>query len=100
MNSCDQFDVVCLSHLHSDFVWQRPQHLMSRWAAAHRTFYVKEAGLDETTRLEVSQAPYGVHIVKPHMPAGLSLAEVDATQQTLLDELFVQYEIRDYLLWI
>lgn len=36
-------DLVVLSHLRWDWVWQRPQHLISRLAAQHRrTFFVEE----------------------------------------------------------
>jgi len=35
-------DLVCLSHLRWDFVFQRPQHLMTRWAKHARVFYVEE----------------------------------------------------------
>src|SRR5919206_2670740 len=94
------YDVVCLSHLRWDFVWQRPQHLLGRCARERRVFYFEEAILDAETWLEVVETPEGVHVCKPHLPAGLSLAEMDAIQQTLLDELFVQHEIRDYVLWI
>jgi UDP-galactopyranose mutase len=94
------FDVVCLSHLRWDFVWQRPQHLLKRWAAERRVFYVEEAIFDGTTRVEVREAPEGVFVVVPHLPERTSLAQMDAIQQTLLDELFVQQEIDDYLLWV
>ena len=30
--------LICFSHLRWDFVWQRPQHLMSRFAESHRLF--------------------------------------------------------------
>ena len=40
------YDVVCLSHLRWDWVWQRPQHLLSRCARTHRVFYVEEAVAD------------------------------------------------------
>ncbi len=36
------FDLVCLSHLRWDFVYQRPQHLMSRFAKNGRVFFVEE----------------------------------------------------------
>jgi len=32
--------LVCLSHLRWDFVWQRPQHLMSRFARDRAVFFV------------------------------------------------------------
>ena len=35
-------DLVCLSHLRWDFVYQRPHHLMSRFARQQRVFFVEE----------------------------------------------------------
>jgi UDP-galactopyranose mutase len=95
-----EYDVVCLSHLRWDWVWQRPQHLLSRCARERRVFYVEEAVADGDTRVDVEETPSGVHVVRPHVPSGLSLRELDAVQQTLLDELFLQQEIADYLLWV
>lgn len=37
-------DLVVLSHLPWDFVWQRPQHLISRLARRRRTWFVEEPG--------------------------------------------------------
>ncbi len=39
-------DVVCFSHLRWDFVYQRPQHLMSRFARASRVFFIEEPVFD------------------------------------------------------
>src|SRR3954449_13382224 len=36
------FDVIVLSHLRWNFVFQRPQHLLSRCARQHRVFFVEE----------------------------------------------------------
>jgi UDP-galactopyranose mutase len=35
-------DLVCISHLRWDFVWQRPQHLLARLARTYRVFFVEE----------------------------------------------------------
>ncbi|MCC7209913.1 MAG: glycosyltransferase [Anaerolineae bacterium] len=35
-------DLVCISHLRWDFVWQRPQHLLSRLSKTHRVLFVEE----------------------------------------------------------
>ncbi len=35
-------DLVCISHLRWDFVWQRPQHLLSRLARNYRVFFIEE----------------------------------------------------------
>ncbi len=35
-------DLICLSHLRWDFVFQRPQHLMSRFARECRVFFLRD----------------------------------------------------------
>lgn len=94
-------DLVCLSHLRWDFVYQRPQHLLSRFARERRVFFIEEPLFDATTpSLEISRRSSGVWIVAPHLPVGLNEAEVAALQQALLqDELFLEHAINDYLLW-
>jgi glycosyltransferase involved in cell wall biosynthesis len=40
--SLDDADLVVLSHLRWDWVWQRPQHLVSRIGAHRRTWFIEE----------------------------------------------------------
>ena len=42
----DNPDLICLSHLRWNFVFQRPQHLMSRFARDRRVFFVEEPVFD------------------------------------------------------
>ena len=35
-------NILCFSHLHWDFVYQRPQHLLTRFAKENRVFYFEE----------------------------------------------------------
>lgn len=94
-------DIVCLSHLRWDFVYQRPQHLMSRSACERRVFFVEEPIFGAPVpKLEISARNCGVVVVVPHLPEGLSDNEVAATEQSLLlDDLFLEYNISDYILW-
>lgn len=39
-------DLVCISHLRWDFVWQRPQHLLSRLSKFYRVLFVEEPTVD------------------------------------------------------
>ena len=48
-----QSDLVVLSHLRWTFVWQRPQHLISRLAAGRRTWFVEEPLVTEVRRTQV-----------------------------------------------
>ncbi|HEX7177379.1 MAG TPA: glycosyltransferase family 1 protein [Pyrinomonadaceae bacterium] len=94
-------DLVCLSHLRWDFVYQRPQHLLSRCAAGRRVFFVEEPVFDSgPLRLEVKEREGGVLVCVPHLPEGLT-SEVarDAVQQSLIARLFAERAVRDYVLW-
>ncbi len=94
-------DLICLSHLRWDFVWQRPQHLMSRCGRDRRVFFVEEPIYGASVpRLEIGTRDCGVQVVVPHLPNGLDELEIIALQQALLiDELFIEYEISNYFLW-
>jgi glycosyltransferase involved in cell wall biosynthesis len=41
----------------------------------------------------------GVRVVVPHLPAGVSPTDAELAQRELLDELFEDWAIRDYVLW-
>jgi glycosyltransferase involved in cell wall biosynthesis len=95
------FDLLCFSHLRWDFVFQRPQQLLTRCAKMRRVFYVEEPQFGEPApRLDVRLESSGVHVVVPHLPAGLSEDEVVARQSVLLRELCECYAIRDHVQWL
>jgi UDP-galactopyranose mutase len=85
-------DMICLSHLRWDFVYQRPQHLLSRFAKKQRLFFIEEPIFDDgPTRLDVSLRDCGVTVVVPRLPKELEgTGEVEALQRDLLDTLFVE----------
>lgn len=94
-------DLVCFSHLRWDFVYQRPQHLLSRAARDQRVFFFEEPIFDNgSMRLDVSEREDGVNVVVPYLPEGLS-SEV-ATQAVLrkmVDRLFSEQGIDNFILW-
>src|SRR5688572_12747152 len=94
-------DLVCFSHLRWDFVYQRPQHLLSRAARDRRVFFFEEPIFDNgSMRLHVSEREDGVNVVIPYLPEGLS-SEV-ATQAVLrkmVDRLFSEQGIDNFILW-
>jgi hypothetical protein len=62
-------DVVCLSHLRWDFVYQRPNHLMARAARSRRVYFIEEPEKRGSgTRIE-ARAVDGLTVVKPLLPA-------------------------------
>lgn len=70
-------DILCLSHLRWGFVFQRPNHLMSRFAARQRVFFVEEPVYDEraTSVMLTETSPEGVTICVPHLPRGTEARE-------------------------
>jgi UDP-galactopyranose mutase len=112
------FDLVCLSHLRWDFVYQRPQHLLSRAAKQRRVFFFEEpVFVDGPARLDVSQRDENLYIVAPLLPTNLSLSkcvierlqpqfvdeecrpEVNRLQRGLLDEMMTTFDITSFALW-
>src|SRR5258708_1764927 len=65
-------DLVCFSHLRWDFVYQRPQHLLTRFARDRRVFFVEEPIFGNgSMHLDVQERDGGVRVVVPHLPEGL-----------------------------
>jgi UDP-galactopyranose mutase len=92
-------DLVCFSHLRWNFVYQRPQHLMSRCARERRVFYVEEpVHFDGPPHVEMEKDPSGVMIVKPFLPPGLNEEETNAATEKLVNQLFEE-EVNDFILW-
>ena len=94
-------DLVCFSHLRWDFVYQRPQHLLSRAARTRRVFFIEEPVFDDGSMyLELSQRDCGVWVGVPHLPEGLqSSVALEAVQRGMIDRLFRERAIRDYVAW-
>ena len=94
-------DLVCLSHLRWDFVYQRPQHLLSRFAKERRVFFVEEPTFGEDPmRLDVSVRDCGVHVVVPRLPQALeSEGALDIVQRGMIDRLFAEHAINQPILW-
>lgn len=94
-------DVVCLSHLRWDFVYQRPQHLMTRFARANRVFFIEEPVFvnDHVAQLDLARRGENIFVITPRLPKGLSDREINLAQQSLLDELFAGRAVDDYILW-
>lgn len=93
-------DIICFSHLRWNFVYQRPQHLFSRFARHFRVFYIEEPLYDaDQAFLEDSQSPEGVHILVPHLPAGTDEVTAVVIQHQLLESQFTRLKVTDHICW-
>jgi UDP-galactopyranose mutase len=94
-------DLVCLSHLRWNFVYQRPQHLLTRCAKKRRVFVIEEPifDSDQDAKLDIIQHESGVWVVVPHLPENLTESAINSIQQRLIDQLFAEVQIHNYILW-
>jgi UDP-galactopyranose mutase len=95
------YDLICLSHLRWDFVYQRPQHQISRFARRQRVFFIEEpqSAADGPPRLDVSCGEAGLHVVVPHLAGPLSGRAAEATIAGLLRRFFVDARVHACVLW-
>src|SRR5215203_2752663 len=82
--------LFCFSHLRWDFVFQRPQHLMSRFAREMTVVFWEEPvdiGRRDAAYLKVRQAENfpNVRVVTPHLPEGTDGAQREEALGRLLD---------------
>jgi UDP-galactopyranose mutase len=78
--------LICFSHLRWDFVFQRPQHLMSRLARSYRVTIWEEPVLDERPAgLDERDVAGGIRVLTPHLPRDLAVDEHDGVLRGLLD---------------
>ena len=91
--------IVCLSHLRWNFVFQRPQHLMTRFARERRVFYVEEPVYERGTppRLQLERQG-NLMIAVPHLPED-STERSEELQAALLQELLSDEGVSEYILW-
>lgn len=87
--------LVCFSHLRWDFVFQRPQHLMTRFARdGRRVIFWEEpvTGAEAVPSLDVRTCEQsGVLVATPVLPDGLPTGEREAALQRLLDNLLAAH---------
>lgn len=97
----ESYDLVCLSHLRWDFVYQRPQHLLSRFARRNRVFFFEEPiFVDGETRLDISPRADKLFVLVPHIShADRETRSVVDIQRELLDELLVSENVNQFVLW-
>src|SRR4051812_24493830 len=96
---CD--DIICFSHLRWNFVYQRPQHLLSRFSKYARVIFFEEPIFDAQKDYyeTIKDVDYNVLVVVPHLEPNLSFEEITDRQKALLESMFHALGINQYLLW-
>lgn len=96
------YDVLCFSHLRWDFVYQRPQHLLSRFAErGQRVFFIEEPIFLETgePHLVITPREENLFVVVPQFPHGTDGEQTKNVLTSLLNDLIETNSIRDFISW-
>ena len=93
--------LLVLSHLRWNFVFQRPQHLMTRAARDRAVYYIEEPIFGAwNDHLRREQDASGVTVCTPYIQIGHSPAESQARTARLLEELVRGEGLPEYVLWV
>lgn len=96
-------DLVCFSHLRWGFVFQRPQHLMSRFARQRRVYFIEEPVFEDgqakpELRMRVCEKT-GVKVATPALPKGLESGKASKAIGRLIGAMFRAKKVKDYVAW-
>ena len=96
------YALLCFSHLRWQFVFQRPQHLMSRFARQRRTIFWEEpeaalAGSEPALGVRTC-AETGVVVVTPSLPEDMTEEQRETALKDLLDG-FLAAEKGPFIRW-
>lgn len=93
-------DLVCFSHLRWDFVYQRPQHLMSRFGKQRRVFFVEEPILhDGPPSWLFSVVEEGVVRCVPKLPENSDRTSDSDMIRALMENLAERWQCRECVQW-
>lgn len=89
--------LLCFSHLRWDFVFQRPQHLLTRAAQTQQVIFFEEPIYECGVRahLRIGSPQPNITVATPILPRGLTGNEADLFQRSLLSDLLARYDIAD-----
>jgi protoporphyrinogen oxidase/glycosyltransferase involved in cell wall biosynthesis len=94
--------LLVFSHLRWNFVFQRPQHLLSRLAKQYRIYFFEEpVPSAERDYLEITEPSPNVRVCRPHSTidsAGFHDDQIPTLQQMLIEMLELE-QIEDYGVW-
>lgn len=93
--------VISFSHLRWNFVYQRPQHLLSRAARHSSVYFIEEPIFKENIRphFSLQTTPEHVIVAIPVLPSNLNRPQINTAQRLLVDELVSDLRRDSTILW-
>jgi glycosyltransferase involved in cell wall biosynthesis len=93
-------DIICYSHLRWNFVFQRPQQIMTRLAKQFRIYFIEEPIFDAAQPyFEFQTAGTNIWVMVPHLPPGNAENSENSMLEELLRNLIVDHRIVNHIGW-
>ena len=93
-------NLICFSHLRWNFVYQRPQHLLSRFSKYYTTYYIEEFIFsDEEDGCIFYTTEENVVVVTPQINHNVVGNSDDIRKMDVIMNLFNDEGIDNYILW-
>ena len=96
-------DLVVFCHLRWNFVWQRPQHLLSRFSRQHRVFYIEEPvhEANEQPHWRIHESQPNLFVCTPVTSGTAPGFHADQMSElrVLLRDLIAQQKIESSIAW-
>lgn len=93
--------ILCFSHLRWDFVFQRPQHILSRFSKDAVVYFLEEPFFDAVGEpyLSISKRSDNLHVVVPHLLPGTEAQNIQNTMTALIDKFLFNANMDDWIFW-
>jgi glycosyltransferase involved in cell wall biosynthesis len=93
--------LICFSHLRWNFVFQRPQHLMSRAAQTHDVIFLEEpvTNSQNERQLKFEQPVPKLTVVTPNVPAGADETETQEFIRASLEQFLDTHPAKQTIAW-
>lgn len=95
-------DLICLCHIRWNFVYQRPQHLLNRFAINNRVFVIEEPIYDSPSDYYEITKPNeesNLWVIVLHVSKNVSKEKTDHVLKALVDSFIYSNHIQKYILW-
>jgi len=95
-------DLICLSHIKWNFVYQRPQHLLNRFAINNRVFVIEEPVYDahfDYYEIDQPDPKANLWVVQLYVSKCSSKEKTNHVLKALLDSFIYSNHISKYILW-
>lgn len=96
-------NLLVFSHLRWDFVFQRPQHLLTRFSKEFNVYFFEEPIYDvpqnENSYLSIKKATDKLWILVPHLPQGVSKKQNIGLLKEKLKNFLKDKSLSDFIFW-